>query len=173
MVNQEKFELARSLLLDLKKYAVWMHKIAQGTDYDMTSAHIKMCDALQRFAEGKNTKRNLLINCPPGTGKSLLLQYFITWCFARNKNNMFCYVAYGEKLIKKLSKESRNLMMTPEWEELFGKEMDPGDKSVLNYHLISGGVRSGLTAGTISSALLGKALTNFLLALTEPAQSPA
>ena len=68
---------------------------------------------------------------------------------------MFCYVAYGEKLIKKLSKESRNLMMTPEWEELFGKEMDPGDKSVLNYHLISGGVRSGLTAGTISSALLG------------------
>ena len=155
MVNQEKFELARGLLLDLKKYAVWMHKIAQGTDYDMTSAHIKMCDALQRFAEGKNEKRNLLINCPPGTGKSLLLQYFITWCFARNKNNMFCYVAYGEKLIKKLSKESRNLMMTPEWEELFGKEMDPGDKSVLNYHLISGGVRSGLTAGTISSALLG------------------
>lgn len=155
MINQEKFELARGLLLDLKKYAVWMHKIAQGTDYDMTEAHIKMCDALQRFADGKNEKRNLLINCPPGTGKSLLLQYFITWCFARNKNNMFCYVAYGEKLIKKLSKESRNLMMTPEWEELFGKEMDPGDKSVLNYHLISGGVRSGLTAGTISSALLG------------------
>jgi len=150
-----RFELAKEILLDLKKYVVWMHKIAQGTDYDMTEAHIKMCDALQKFAEGKNEKRNLLINCPPGTGKSLLLQYFITWCFARNKNCMFCYVAYGEKLIKKLSKESRNLMMTPEWEELFGKEMDPGDKSVLNYHLISGGVRSGLTAGTISSALLG------------------
>ena len=33
--------------------------------------------------------------------------------------------------------------------------MDPNDKSVLNYHLISGGVRSGLTAGTISSAILG------------------
>lgn len=88
-------------------------------------------------------------------GKSLLLQYFITWCFARNKHCMFCYIAYGERLIKKLSRESRNLMMAPEWEELFGKEMDPNDKSVLNYHLISGGVRSGLTAGTISSAILG------------------
>ena len=88
-------------------------------------------------------------------GKSLLLQYFITWCFARTKHCMFCYVAYGERLIKKLSRESRNLMMMPEWEELFGKEMDPNDKSVLNYHLISGGVRSGLTAGTISSAMLG------------------
>lgn len=89
------------------------------------------------------------------TGKSLLLQYFITWCFARNKHCMFCYIAYGEKLIKKLSRESRNLMMMAEWEELFGKEMDANDKSVLNYHLVSGGVRSGLTAGTVSSAILG------------------
>lgn len=93
-------------------------------------------------------------------GKSLLLQYFITWCFARNKHCMFCYIAYGERLIKKLSRESRNLMMSPEWEELFGKEMDPGDKSVLNYHLLSGGVRSGLTAGTISSAVLGLDASN-------------
>ncbi len=149
------FELAKELLLDFKKYVLWVHKLAQGSDYDLTESHIKICDKLQERAEGKNVKRNLMINCPPGAGKSLLLQYFITWCFARSKHCMFCYVAYGERLIKKLSRESRNLMMMPEWERLFGKEMDPGDKSVLNYHLISGGVRSGLTAGTISSAMLG------------------
>lgn len=155
MNYDQKVELAKELLLDFKKYVKWIHKIAQGNDYDMTESHIKICDALQKYAEGKNEKRNLMINCPPGTGKSLLLQYFITWCFARNKHCMFCYIAYGDRLIKKLSRESRNLMMSPEWEELFGKEMDPGDKSVLNYHLLSGGVRSGLTAGTIASAILG------------------
>lgn len=155
MTQQDKFELAKRLLLDFKAYVVWVHELAQNVEYDMTPSHIKICDTLQKYADGKNEKRNLMINCPPGTGKSLLLQYFITWCFARNKNNMFCYVAYGERLIKKLSRDSRNLMMMPEWEELFGKEMDPNDKSVLNYHLISGGVRSGLTAGTVSSALLG------------------
>lgn len=155
MTQQEKYELAKRLLLDFKEYVKWIHKIAQGSEYDMTASHIKICDTLQKYAECRNEKRNLMINCPPGTGKSLLLQYFITWCFARNKHCMFCYIAYGERLIKKLSRESRNLMMSPEWEELFGKEMDPGDKSVLNYHLVSGGVRSGLTAGTISSAILG------------------
>lgn len=155
MTQQDKFELAKCLVLDFKAYVVWVHELAQNVEYDMTPSHIKICDTLQKYADGKNEKRNLMINCPPGTGKSLLLQYFITWCFARNKNNMFCYVAYGERLIKKLSRDSRNLMMLPEWEELFGKEMDPNDKSVLNYHLISGGVRSGLTAGTVSSALLG------------------
>lgn len=155
MSQNEKREFAVGLLLDFKEYVKWIHRIAQGSEYDMTIGHIKVCDKLQEYAEGKNTKRNLMINVYPGFGKSLLLQYFITWCFARDKNCMFCYIAYGEKLIKKLSRESRNLMMTPEWVELFGNEMDPNDKSVLNYHLISGGVRSGLTAGTISSAILG------------------
>ena len=155
MTQQEKYELAKKLLLNFKEYVIWIHRLAQGTEYDMTSGHILVCDKLQERAEGKNKKRNLMINVSPGFGKSLLLQYFITWCFARSKHCMFCYVAYGDRLIKKLSRESRNLMMLPEWEELFGKEMDPGDKSVLNYHLISGGVRSGLTAGTISSAMLG------------------
>lgn len=155
MNTAQKYELAKRLLLSFEEYVKWIHPIAQGCEYDMTPAHVLLCTKLQEYAECKNKKRNLLINCPPGTGKSLLLQYFITWCFARNKHCMFCYIAYGERLIKKLSRESRNLMMSPEWEELFGKEMDPGDKSVLNYHLLSGGVRSGLTAGTVSSAVLG------------------
>lgn len=155
MSQNGKREFAVGLLLDFKEYVKWIHRIAQGSEYDMTIGHIKVCNKLQEYAEGKNIKRNLMINVYPGFGKSLLLQYFITWCFARDKNCMFCYIAYGEKLIKKLSRESRNLMMTPEWVELFGNEMDPNDKSVLNYHLISGGVRSGLTAGTISSAILG------------------
>lgn len=149
------FEFAKGLLLDFKAYVKWIHKLSQNSDYEMTESHALVCDKLQEYAEGKNKKRNLLINVFPGWGKSLLLQYFITWCFARDKDCMFCYVAYGERLIKKLSKESRNLLMLPEWEKLFGREMDPNDKSVLNYHLISGGIRSGLTAGTISSALLG------------------
>ena len=155
MTYDEKVALAKKLLLNFEEYVKWIHKIAQGGEYDMTPAHSKLCAKLQEYAEGRNKKRNLMVNVSPGFGKSLLLQYFITWCFARNKNCMFCYIAYGERLIKKLSRESRNLMMSPEWEELFGKEMDPNDKSVLNYHLISGGVRSGLTAGTISSAILG------------------
>ena len=155
MTYQEKVALAKKLLLSFEEYVKWIHPIAQGGVYDMTPAHSKLCAKLQEYAEGKNKKRNLLVNVAPGFGKSLLLQYFITWCFARNKNCMFCYVAYSDRLIKKLSKESRNLMMCPEWEELFGKEMDPKDKSILNYHLLSGGARSGLTAGTISSGLLG------------------
>lgn len=155
-LNQDELKkLVEILLLNFDKYVLWIHKLAQGSVYDMTDSHKALCKKLQQYAEGKNEKRNLMVNVSPGFGKSLLLQYFITWCFARSKHCMFCYIAYGERLIKKLSRESRNLMMMPEWEFLFGKEMDPGDKSILNYHLLSGGVRSGLTAGTISSAILG------------------
>jgi len=154
-----KAQLAKELLLSFSEYVKWLHFIANGTEYDMTPSHKMLCDKLQERVEkrerGEEIKRNLMINVSPGFGKSLVIEYYITWCFARNKHCMFCYIAYGERLIKKLSRESRNLMVTPAWGELFGKEMDPGDKSVLNYHLISGGVRSGLTAGTVSSAILG------------------
>lgn len=155
--NMGRRELAILLLTNFAEYCKWIHFMANGTEYDMTEYHLAICKKLQERATNSIVpkKRNLGICVPPGFGKSLLVQYYISWVFARNKQSMFCYVAYGEKLIKKLSREVRNLLMMPEWEELFGHEMDPGDKSVLNFHLISGGVRSGLTAGTISSAILG------------------
>lgn len=153
--NYGDVRLAAELLLSFKEYVKWVHLMANGTEYDMTEIHVRICDKLQEYTEGKNQKRNLMINVMPGIGKSLLLQYWITWNFARNKQCMFCYIAYGEKLIKKLSRDSRNLMMLPEWERLFGKEMDPQEKSVLSYHLLSGGMRSGLTAGTVQSSVLG------------------
>ena len=62
MTNQDKFELAKGLLLDFKKYVVWIHKLAQGTEYDMMPCHIQICDTLQKYAEGRNEKSNLLIN---------------------------------------------------------------------------------------------------------------
>ena len=62
MTNEEKFELAKRLLLDFKEYVRWIHKIAQGSEYDMTDGHARLCDKLQEYAEGRNKKRNLNLN---------------------------------------------------------------------------------------------------------------
>lgn len=88
-------------------------------------------------------------------GKSLIVQYWITWCFARNKQCMFCYIAYADKLIKKLSKEARDIIGSEFWISVFGNELRADDKSKLNFSLNSGGKRTGLTAGTMSGGILG------------------
>ena len=64
MNTAQKYELAKRLLLSFEEYVKWIHPIAQGGQYDMTPAHARLCAKLQEYAEGKNTKRNLLVNVP-------------------------------------------------------------------------------------------------------------
>ena len=66
MNTAQKYELAKRLLLSFEEYVKWIHVIAQGGQYDMTPAHSRLCAKLQEYAEGKNTKRNLMVNVSPG-----------------------------------------------------------------------------------------------------------
>ena len=138
-----KPELAKQLMLSFEQYIKWVHVNATGIEYDMTDSHKRVAKALQDIADGLNVKRNLALALPVGFGKSLIVQYWITWCFARNKQCMFCYIAYADKLIKKLSKEARDIIGSEFWISVFGNELRADDKSKLNFSLNSGGKRTG------------------------------
>ena len=111
--------------------------------------------ALQDLVEGKNTKRNLALCLPVGSGKSLLVEYFITWCFARSVDNAFCYVAYSDRLITKLSKESKDIIESEAFKLLFNHYLKKDDRQKINYSFQGAKNRTGLTAGTLNSALTG------------------
>lgn len=155
-----KSELAKQLMINFEYYIKWVHINATGIEYDMTDSHKLVAKKLQDIADRdyelvEGEKRNLALALPVGFGKSLIVQYWITWCFARNKDCMFCYIAYADKLIKKLSKEARDILASGFWIELFGNELRQDDKSRLSFSLKSGGKRTGLTAGTMSGGILG------------------
>ena len=150
-----KESLVKQLMMNFEQYIKWVHLNSTGVEYDMTDAHKRVAKALQDIADGLNEKRNLGLSLSVGFGKSLIVQYWITWCFARNKQCMFCYIAYADKLIKKLSKDARDILASEFWSELFGYELKSDDKSKLNFSLKSGGKRTGLTAGTMSGGILG------------------
>lgn len=42
---------------------------------------------------------------PVGFGKTALIEYFISWCFAKNKNYTFLYTSYSDDLVTKHSSE--------------------------------------------------------------------
>ena len=111
--------------------------------------------ALQDLVDGKNTKRNLALCLPVGAGKSILVEYFITWCFAKSVDNMFVYTAYSDRLINKLSKETKDIIENPAWKLLFNHFLKKDDRQKINYSFQGAKNRTGLTAGTMSSALTG------------------
>ena len=89
------------------------------------------------------------------SGKSLLVEYFITWCFARSVDNAFCYVAFSDRLITKLSKESKDIIESDAFKLLFNHYLKKDDRQKINYSFQGAKNRTGLTAGTLNSALTG------------------
>ena len=140
---------------DFKSHILLIFYLVNGTKYKLKPLHLKVMKALQDLVDGKNTKRNLALCLPVGAGKSILVEYFITWCFAKSVDNMFVYTAYSDRLINKLSKETKDIIENPAWKLLFNHFLKKDDRQKINYSFQGAKNRTGLTAGTMSSALTG------------------
>ena len=97
--------VASACQADFLTYLLTIFYIINGSKFLLKAFHKKVIAELQCIVEGKNTKRNLALCLPVGSGKSLIIEFFITWCFARTPDNAFCYTSHSDRLINKLSKE--------------------------------------------------------------------
>ena len=130
-----------------------MFFLINRTEFTFKPFHDTIIQKLQDIADQKNEKPNLLVNLPVGSGKSLIVELFITWTFARNPSIKHLYVSHSEKLITKLSRETLEIVESVYWQDLFGHPLD--QKSSDQYNFKDAGTRSGMTAAPIGSALTG------------------
>ena len=86
-----------------------------------------VCDTLQKMYEKKlknpKTKKPfdiLILNLPPGFGKSYTTSLFATWALGKNNKNQVITVSYGQDLAISFSKTVRDSiqMESEEWEEV-------------------------------------------------------
>lgn len=117
--------------------------------------HKLIAKKLQGIVEQTNTKRNLALCLPVGSGKSLIVEYFISWCFARSVDNAFIYVSHSDRLITKLSKECRDIINNPLWQLLFNHPLKSDDRQKVNFSFEGAKNRTGLTAGTMGGGITG------------------
>ena len=138
----------------LKVFIKIVHKFRTGADFVFKDFHNDIIKALEQRAF-YIIKKNLLINIPVGFGKSLIVQYFTSWCFCRNKNNTFLYTSYSDNLIVKHSGEIKEILLSEVCEVLWGYEFQKDKKSKSNWSILGGMGRSGLTAGAIGGTITG------------------
>lgn len=129
--------------------------IINGSNMTFKPFHHKIIKHLQDIVDCKNKKRNLALCLPVGSGKSLIVEYFITWCFARTINNTFCYVSHSDRLINKLSKECKDIITNPIWVLIFQHILKKDDRQRVNFSFENAKNRTGLTAGAMGSAITG------------------
>ena len=140
---------------DFLSYMLVIFYIINNSKFLLKDFHKVVIRKLQDIVECKNDKRNLALCLPVGSGKSLIIEYFITWCFARSINNTFCYTSNSDRLINKLSKECKDIIENEHWQLLFNHPLKKDDRQRVNFSFEDSKNRTGLTAGTTGGAITG------------------
>ena len=155
--TDDKYAAAMAYVMkqDFLSYIVTMFYLINCQRMMLKDFHLTVIKKLQGLVDGTNEKRNLALCLPVGSGKSLLTEYFISWCFARSRDNAFVYTSHSEDLITKMSAEIRSICTFPMWQRLFGWVLKKDDRQKTNFSFEGAKNRTGLRAKAINSAITG------------------
>lgn len=80
---------------------------------------------------------NLLINVPPGSGKSTLVALWVAWTMSRYPDSQYLYISYGFELAVKHTEFIRRIIQCPYYAKVFGiyirSDMKAKDHFVNNF----------------------------------------
>lgn len=101
------------------------------------SHFVTICRALTRAARGDCT--SLLVNVPPGHGKSTLLSYWVAWTMSQYPDSQFLYISYGHELAAKHTEMIRRIISNDYYKSLFSLRIRSDIKAKDHFVLESGG----------------------------------
>lgn len=81
----------------------------------------------------------LVINVPPGHGKSTLLSMWVAWTMCKYPDSRFLYISYSQTLAATHTDVIRRIMMLREYKELFDVELRADSKAKDFFQTTAGG----------------------------------
>lgn len=151
LLSDENIEsTAAALKADFGLYVPFMHKLLTGLDFDYLPFHARICKALEDIVFGRNKKKNLIISMSPRSGKSVLMQYFVSWAYTHNPKSNFIFTSYQESVCDRTSDDILAIMRSAPWQRLFKV---PLSKTTVSKALWETAVKGGFRSAPIESAL--------------------
>jgi predicted phage terminase large subunit-like protein len=143
--------------VDLYFFSRWMFTQRRGYPWMKAPHHRLICDALMKVVRGE-TKR-LIINIPPRYSKTeLAVINFMAWCPGHYPDSEFIYTSYSSRLASNYSWQTRELIATPEYQEIFPEtKLMENSKAKDEWRTTANGlVYSAGSGGTITGYGAGK-----------------
>lgn len=147
----EAAKLLGSLLLFTRTF----FELRTGREFELSFPHkreshyLTICRELTEVFR-LNTHR-LIINVPPGHGKSTLLSSFVAWSLARYPDSNFLYISYSQELAAKHTYIIKQIMQHPYYQELFGVSIKRDSSAKDNFSTTQGGsVKAFGSSGSIT-----------------------
>jgi predicted phage terminase large subunit-like protein len=99
----------------------------------------------------KYPNSRLLINVPPGHGKSTLLIYFVAWAMAHYPDSQFMYISYGYELAESHTATIKEIIEMPIYQKLFNVSINRNFNSRGDFKTDKGGrVKAYGSSGAIT-----------------------
>lgn len=159
-VRLENAELAAKLKGSLLLFIQAFFPILTGRDFIVSqplgreSHFITICRALTKCTRLESLR--LLINVPPGHGKSVIVSFWIAWCMAKWPDCNFLYISYGKTLATTHTDTVRRLMSLSQYRNLFGVTLREDSQAKDAFTTEAGGtVASFGSAGDITGRNAG------------------
>ncbi len=156
ILAEERAKLLGSFLLFTQVF----YKLRTGRDFEISepigreSHHITIAKELTKTFNLET--KTLMINVPPGHGKSELLIHFVAWAFAHYPDCQFIYISYSHELAAAHTLTIKQIMELPQYKAMFGIEISKDSSARDNFKTTKGGaVKAFGSSGSITGMNAG------------------
>jgi len=82
---------------------------------------------------------SLIINMPPGYGKSTLCSFWVAWTLSRYPDSQYLYISYGKHLAAKHTEMIRRIVSNQQYQDLFGIRIKADSRAKDSFQVEQGG----------------------------------
>jgi predicted phage terminase large subunit-like protein len=154
-MDLEYIDLKARLLGSLLFFVQTFYKERTGRDFIISSPagreprEITVCRALVDVFLLKSP--HLVINMPPGYGKSELIIHFVCWAMAHYPDCNFLYISYSSEIATKHTYTIKTIMELPLYRRIFGVEIKSDSSAKDNFQTKHGGsIKAFGSSGSIT-----------------------
>lgn len=151
-------ELRGSLLL----FTCFFYKHLTGRDFIISkppgreSHHITVCKAFTRLFWEQKHAAGLIINLPPGYGKSVMTSMFVAWSYAHYGDCNFLYISYSHELAAAHTTFIKQILSSKMFKYLFDVEISSETRAKDHFMTTSGGTVAAFgSAGAVTGRNAG------------------
>ncbi|HFF9867535.1 TPA: phage terminase large subunit, partial [Acinetobacter baumannii] len=124
-----------------------------GFKFSVNWHHEYIADKIDEVIAGK--VKNLVINVPPGSGKTELLTNLIARGIARNARSRFLYLSFSQSLVEDVSATARNIVKSEDFQSLWPVKISTSTDAKSSWKTTV----DGYDAGHVYSASMGGQVT--------------
>lgn len=134
---QDTVSAKQFLQYSFTSFIQFFHYLRRGEYFIIKPFHKELIKDLEDIASGNQI--NLLIEMPPRSGKSEIINYFIAWTYTLNPFCNNIYTCYNDELVGKFSKTMKEVVEKPEYKKIFSLEISDNTAAAGLWKLKGGG----------------------------------